>query len=102
MIDPRGTVCYRLLVEPEKGSGLGNTVYVGLDVKDADELGQLLFSGLPRRVSEIRKELGFACILTGHTFEPAGPTTARELASAMATTRPYAPLLVKGKELLDA
>ncbi len=29
-IGPLGTVCYRLLVEPELGTGLGNTVFVGL------------------------------------------------------------------------
>jgi hypothetical protein len=101
MIDPQGTLCYRLLIEPEKGAALGNTVYVGLDVKDADEMGKLLFTGLPRRISEIRKELGFARTFTGHLFSPTHPTTARELASAMASMEAYAPLLVKGSELLD-
>jgi hypothetical protein len=100
MIAPRGTVCYRLLIEPEKGSGSGNTVYVGLDVCDVDEVARLLFSGLPHRVAEVTKELGFVRIFTGHTFEPTGPTTARKLASAMASMAAYAPLLVNGRELL--
>jgi hypothetical protein len=33
-VQPVGTFCYRLLVQPELGMGLGNTVYVGLDVRD--------------------------------------------------------------------
>jgi hypothetical protein len=93
-------VCYRLLIEPEKGSGIGNTVYVGLDVNDADEVARLLFSGLPRRVGEVQKELGFARTFTGHMFSPTHPTTARKLASAMASMAAYAPLLVNGRELL--
>lgn len=100
MIEPQGTVCYRLLVRPSEGTGLGNTVYVGLDVTDAEELGALLFSGLPRRVAEIRHELQFATTYTGHTFDPLHPTTARTLASAMPSMQAYAPLLVRGAHLL--
>lgn len=100
MIGPQGTICYRLLVRPSEGVGLGNTVYVGLDVTEAEELGDLLMSGLPRRVAEIRHELQFATTHTGHTFEPRHPTTARALASAMASMQAYAPVLVKGAHIL--
>ena len=55
-IGPLGTVCYRLLVEPELGTGLGNTVFVGLELRDADH-AELMFSGLERRIETIRGEL---------------------------------------------
>ncbi len=101
-IGPIGTVCYRLLVEPALGKGVGNTVFVGLQAQDADERVPLLFSGLQRRVDVVRKELQYAPIFTGHLFGATGPRSARELASAMASMREFSPELVVGKEILDA
>ncbi len=100
-IGPLGTVCYRLLVEPELGTGLGNTVFVGLELRDADDHAELMFSGLERRIETIRGELDRVRTYTGHLFSIDGPTNARDLASAMASMRRYAPELVLGKELVE-
>ena len=99
-IGPLGTVCYRLLVEPELGTGLGNTVFVGLELRDADDHAELMFSGLERRI-EIIRGAGQRSYVHGHLFSIDGPTNARDLASAMASMRRYAPELVLGKELVE-
>jgi|GEM_PF-2731785 len=99
-IGPLGTVCYRLLVEPELGTGLGNTVFVGLELRDADDHAELMFSGLERRI-EIIRGAGQRSYVHGHLFSVDGPTNARDLASAMASMRRYAPELVLGKELVE-
>lgn len=100
-IGPVGTVCYRLLVDPELGTGLGNTVFVGLELRDAHDHAELMFSGLERRIELIRGELNDVRTYTGHLFSTDGPTSARELASAMASMRRYAPELVLGTELVQ-
>ncbi|MGE0403192.1 MAG: hypothetical protein AB7T06_41175 [Kofleriaceae bacterium] len=102
-IHPVGTVCYQLLVKPSLGSGLGNTVYVGLDVTRVRERTHLQFSGLKPRVLAIRAALDKVTIFDGGFFNTTGPVTAEELRSAMHTRRvaAFRPTLVRGQEILD-
>ncbi|MGE0403190.1 MAG: hypothetical protein AB7T06_41165 [Kofleriaceae bacterium] len=100
-IGPVGTFCYRLLVEPELGTGLGNTVFVGLEIVDHADRARLLFSGLDKRVEVVREELSFARMFDGHSFSTNGPTSARELSSAMGSMKAFVPELVRGHEILQ-
>jgi hypothetical protein len=96
------TVSYRLLAQPNLGAGLGNTVVVGLDVKDADQAAPLVFEGLPARIEELRRALDNVGTFTGHLFDTSSYATARELRSVMASSRMklFAPELVAGAEIL--
>jgi hypothetical protein len=97
---PKTTVRYRLLAHPELGTGLGNTVYVGLDVLDADTMAPLVFEGLPRRIEEIRDALEGARVYDGSLFERSTHSTARYLRSAMARMDRFEPVLIAGAEIL--
>lgn len=102
-IHAMGTVCYRLLIEPDLGPTLGNTVFVGLDVQHARQREDLLFSGLPNRVTSVRRALDAARIFDGDRFDTAGRATAEELRSAIRNraVQLFEPILVRGEEILD-
>jgi hypothetical protein len=95
------TVSYRLLARPELGTGLGNTVLIGLDVENADQMAPLVFEGLPARIEEIRRALENVGTFTGHLFGASTTATARELRSVMRTSRMklFAPELLAGAEI---
>lgn len=101
-VQPVGTFCYRLLVTPELGPTMGNTVFVGLNVVDQAERSQLIFSGLPKRIEMIRDALEGARAFDGHLFSTSGTTDARHLQSAMVGNRMrgFQPVLVAGEEIL--
>jgi hypothetical protein len=100
-IQPVGTICFRLLVEPDVGDGIGNTVYVGLEVDEKTERRRLLFRGLPARIASIRIGLDSVRVVDGQLFDSSGPTTAEELFAAMRSRRMqlFAPTLVRGEHL---
>jgi hypothetical protein len=95
------TVSYRLLARPELGTGLGNTVLVGLDVENADQMAPLIFEGLPNRIDEMRRALKSVRTFTGHLFGASTASTARELRSVMGSSRMklFAPELIAGAEM---
>jgi hypothetical protein len=97
----RTTVCYRVLGDPELGTGLGNVVFVGLDVETADQLGPLAFDGLRKRIATIRSALDNASALGGHLFDTASYTTARHLRAAMKSSgmQLFAPELIAGADI---
>jgi hypothetical protein len=98
---PPTTVLYRLLARPELGSGLGNTVLVGLDVENADQMAPLVFEGLPARIDEIRRALENVGTFSGHLFGSRSHSTARALRSVMnsAEMTLFTPELVAGAEI---
>jgi hypothetical protein len=100
-IRPIGTVCYRLLAEPGLGDGLGNTVYVGISVNDADDVAELEFSGFPRRISTVKAALDKARTPDGQEFDLTLRVRARELVAVMRTgsMKQHDPLLVRGDHL---
>jgi hypothetical protein len=95
------TVSYRLLARPELGTGLGNTIHIGLDVENADQMAPLIFEGLPMRVEEVRRVLKSVKTFTGHLFGASTVSTARELRSVMGSSRTklFAPELLAGAEI---
>ncbi len=102
MEPPPTTVRYRLLIAPELGTGLGNAVHVGLDVLSADENAPLVFTGLPRRIAEIRDELHLVRTPDGSLFGKRTHTTAHDLQAVMRSPRlkRFAPELETGGEIL--
>lgn len=101
-VSPRGTFCYRLLVAPEHGQTLANSVYVGLEVSDSEQRATLVFAGLQRRIETIREALEDVRCFDGHLFETRGTTDAKRLHSVMVsrTMSYFAPELVRGEEIL--
>jgi hypothetical protein len=97
----RTTVRYRLFVYPELGRGLGNTVHVGVDVEDADQMAPLVFEGLPRRVEQIRDALAGVRAYDHFLFGRPTRTSARYLRSVMRRLERLAPELVAGAEILE-
>jgi hypothetical protein len=95
------TVSYRLLARPELGTGLGNTVLIGLDVENADQPAPLVFEGLPNRIEEMRRALDNVRTFTGHLFDASFYATARELRSVMGSSRMslFTPELIAGAEI---
>ncbi len=100
---PNTTVRYRVLVQPNLGTGTGNTVYVGLDVADADQLSPLIFDGLPKRIAEIRRVLDGVRACDGQLLDTRSPVSARDLHSVVVSSemKRFAPELIAGAEILE-
>ncbi len=93
------TISYRVTVHPEMGTGLGNTVLVGLDVQSADQRAPLVYEGLPKRIEEVRESLGQVRISNGQLFGDPKNATARELRSLMAIQQDYPAELLEGETI---
>ena len=97
------TVRYRLLNTPSLGPTRGNTVLVGMNVEFGDQLADLVFEGMPRRIEQVIDALDLSPARFGYRFSPRHRTTALDLRHAMKSVSmvDFQPELVAGAEIFE-